>query len=144
MNDEAVRLVDSPLEVEPAAAMVRSPSRGAVALFVGTVRNHHCGRRVTGLTYDAYRPMALERLERIVAELVGEATDLALAVHHRLGEVPAGEPSVVIAAAAPHRDAAYVASRMTLERLKREVPIWKQEHYADGGAVWREEETLED
>ncbi len=139
-----MRLVEGPLEVEPAAALVRSPSRGAVALFVGTVRNHHHGRRVTSLTYDAYQPMALERLERIVAELVAEATDLALAIHHRLGEVAAGEPSVVIAAAAPHRDAAYTASRMTLERLKCEVPIWKQEHYADGSAVWREEETLAD
>jgi molybdopterin synthase catalytic subunit len=96
---------------------------------------------VARLTYTAYRPMALAALERIVRELemTGEAR---VAVVHRLGEVPVGEPSVVIAAASAHRRAAYEASREALERLKREVPIWKREHYADGEAAWREEEPL--
>jgi molybdopterin synthase catalytic subunit len=65
-----------------------------------------------------------------------------VAIVHRLGEVPAGEASVAIAVAAPHRAAAYAASRRALERLKAEAPIWKLERYADGGSRWREEESL--
>jgi molybdopterin synthase catalytic subunit len=86
--------------------------------------------------------MAEERLSRIVAEIEAAHDGLALAIVHRLGEVPAGEASVAIAAASPHRAAAYAASREALERLKREVPIWKREHYAGGGVRWREEEAL--
>src|SRR4029077_1345046 len=76
------------------------------------------------------------------ADLESAHRDLRAAIVHRLGEVPVGEASVVIAVASPHRGAAYEASRLALERLKAEVPIWKREHYAGGGAVWREEETL--
>jgi molybdopterin synthase catalytic subunit len=86
--------------------------------------------------------MAEERLRTIVRELEAEGDDLALAIVHRLGEVPAGEASVAIAAASPHRAAAYEASRRALERLKKEVPIWKRERYAGGEEAWREEEKL--
>lgn len=130
-------LVDGPLDVAAIVARVASPRRGAVVTFLGTVRNHHRGRPVERLTYDAYRPMAEEGLRRIASELEAEGDELAVAIVHRLGEVPAGEPSVVIVVAAPHRAAAYEASRVALERLKREVPIWKKEHYADGTA-WLE------
>jgi molybdopterin synthase catalytic subunit len=86
--------------------------------------------------------MAETVLRRIAADLVAGADRLRAAIVHRLGEVPVGEPSVVIAVASPHRAAAYEASRTALERLKREAPIWKREHYADGEAAWREEEAL--
>lgn len=135
-------LTDEPIRVEEAVAAVAAPSRGAVLVFLGTVRDHHRGRAVERLTYSAYRTMAEERLLRIVRELEAAGEDLRLAVVHRLGEVPAGEASVAIAAASPHRAAAYDASRQALERLKREVPIWKREHYAGGEAAWREEEPL--
>ena len=134
-------LVDGPIDTDQAVAAVSGPGRGAVVIFLGTVRDHHAGRPVAKLTYTAYRPMALAGLERIVADL--EATPgLRMAIVHRLGEVPVGEASVVIAVGSPHRAAAYEASRTALERLKAEIPIWKREHYADGGAVWREEELL--
>ena len=123
-------------------AAVSGPGRGAVVIFLGTVRDHHAGRPVEKLTYSAYRPMALEGLRRIVTDLEAAAPDLRAAIVHRLGEVPVGEPSVVIAVGSPHRAAAYEASRTALERLKAEIPIWKREHYADGGAAWREEEPL--
>ncbi len=139
---ELVRLVDGPIAIEPIVESIHSLSRGAVVLFVGCVRDRDRGRPVTGLTYDAYRPMARERLLTIVEELAAEAPDLVVAIHHRLGDVAAGEASVVIATAAPHRDAAYAASRTALERLKTEVPIWKHERYADGSAAWREDEKL--
>lgn len=135
-------LTDEPIDAVAAIAAVSSPSRGAVLLFLGTVRNHHGGRTVERLTYSAYRSMAEERLLRIVREIETEGDDLGLAIVHRLGEVPAGEASVAIAAAAPHRAAAYEASRRALERLKKEVPIWKRESYAGGEEAWREEEKL--
>ena len=100
---------------------------------------------VERLTYSAYRSMAEERLARIVREIEAAGENLAIAIVHRLGEVPAGEASVVIAAASPHRAAAYEASRGALERLKHEVPIWKREHYAGGrGGVARGGAAVED
>lgn len=135
-------LTDDPIDADAAIATVSSPTRGAVLLFLGTVRNHHGGRPVERLTYSAYRSMAEERLLRIVREIEAEGEDVALAIVHRLGEVPAGEASVAIAAASPHRAAAYEASRRALERLKTEVPIWKKERYAGGEEAWREEERL--
>lgn len=135
-------LTDGPISVEAALAAVSAPRRGAVIVFLGTVRDHHAGRPVEKLTYTAYRSLAERRLGQIVADLEAGSADLAAAIVHRLGEVPAGEASVVIAVASPHRAAAYEASRLALERLKAEVPIWKREHYAGGEAVWREEEPL--
>jgi molybdopterin synthase catalytic subunit len=134
-------LVDGPIDSDRAVAAVSGPDRGAVVVFLGTVRDHHAGRPVAKLTYSAYRPMALEGLRRIVNDLES-APGLRAAIVHRLGEVPVGEASVIIAVSSPHRAAAYEASRTALERLKAEIPIWKREHYADGEAAWREEEPL--
>ncbi len=135
-------LTDGPIDVAAVERAVAGAGRGAVLLFLGTVRDHHRGRPVSRLTYSAYRSMAEQTLGRIATELESGAEGLTVSIVHRLGEVPVGEASVVIATASPHRAAAYEASREALERLKREVPIWKREHYADGEAVWREEEPL--
>lgn len=140
-NGSRARLVDDPIDPGAVQQAVAHPSCGAVVLFLGNARDHHAGRAVDGLTYDAYRPMALAALKRIVREIETQAS-VRLAIVHRLGDVPLGESSVAIAAAAPHRAAAYDASRLALERLKREVPIWKREHYTDGSSTWREEELL--
>jgi molybdopterin synthase catalytic subunit/molybdopterin converting factor small subunit len=138
----AVELRDGPLDLAALCSSVAGPGRGAVVLFVGSVRDEHAGRAVTKLTYSAYRPMALQLMARIVAELEASLPDLRVAISHRLGEVLPGEPSVGIAVAAPHRAAAYEASRLALERLKKEIPIWKREQYTSGTATWREEEPL--
>ncbi len=137
-----VALVDDAIDLAAVEALVRSPHHGAVVLFLGTVRDHHGGRSVARLTYSAYRSMALKNLQSIVEQLEQASEPTRVAIVHRLGDVAVGEPSVVIATASPHRAAAYEASRRALERLKREVPIWKREHYADGESVWREEESL--
>ena len=134
-------LTDDPIDIAAVERSVTDPSCGAVLLFLGNVRDHHAGRQVTRLDYSAYRTMAEAALERIASELEAEG-DLKVAITHRLGQVPVGEASVVIAVSSPHRQAAYEASRVALERLKREVPIWKHEHYADGVSMWREEESL--
>lgn len=141
-GDGITGLADGPLDVAAATAAVAGPARGAVVVFLGTVRDHHQGRPVERLTYSAYRPMAAAVLRRIVADLEAAAPGLRAAIVHRLGEVPVGEASVVIAIASPHRAAAYEASRTALERLKKEAPIWKREHYAGGASRWREEEPL--
>ena len=135
-------LVDAAIDVAQVERQVADPACGAVLLFLGNVRDHHAGRPVARLDYSAYRPMALERLATIVEEIEAGGDRLRLAIVHRLGTVPVGEASVVIAAASPHRAEAYEASRVALERLKKEVPIWKREHYADGEVAWREEEPL--
>ena len=134
-------LTEGPISAAALTAEVADPSRGAVVLFFGTVRARHAGREVAGITYTAYRPMAERVLARIAGELEAEH-GAAVAIVHRLGEVAAGEASVGIAVGAPHRAAAYAASRAALERLKREAPIWKREHYAGGDSAWREEESL--
>lgn len=135
-------LVDGPIDVAAVERRVADPACGAVLLFLGNVRDHHAGRAVAGLTYSAYRAMAEKALDRIAGELEAGSGKLRVAIVHRLGEVPVGEASVVIAVASAHRQAAYEASRSALERLKREVPIWKRERYAGGETVWREEEPL--
>jgi molybdopterin synthase catalytic subunit len=143
-NAERVRtaLVEGPIEIDRVVEGISGPGRGAVVVFLGTVRNQHAGQKVTQLTYSAYRPMARAALEAIAAGLEAAHEGLRAAIVHRLGEVGVGEASVVIATASPHRAAAYEANRTALERLKTEVPIWKREHYAGGETVWREEEPL--
>jgi molybdopterin synthase catalytic subunit len=136
------RLVDGPIDVEALRAETGHDSCGAVTLFIGSARDNHHGHGVTGLAYAAYRRMAAASLEKIVRELETEAPGLRLGIVHRLGEVPVGQASVAIAAASPHRDASFAATRTALERLKRETPIWKRESYADGSSAWREEEPL--
>ncbi|MEM7352978.1 MAG: molybdenum cofactor biosynthesis protein MoaE [Acidobacteriota bacterium] len=141
-SGQRTALTDEPIDIAAVEQSVADPACGAVLLFLGNVRDHHAGRRVARLDYSAYRPMAEAALERIARELEAAGERLAVAIFHRLGQVPVGEASVVIAVASPHRQAAYEASREALERLKREVPIWKREHYDDGVVVWREEESL--
>ncbi len=141
-REKETALTDEPIDIAKLCREISDPGCGAVLLFVGTVRDHHQQRPVDQLTYDAYRPMAERVMERIVSELETAIPGLRVAIVHRLGEIPAGEASVAIATAAPHRAASYEASRTALERLKQEVPIWKREHYGDGEAEWREEESL--
>jgi molybdopterin synthase catalytic subunit len=133
-------LTRDPIDLGAVIARVSRPSCGAQVTFIGTVRDTSGSKEVTSLTYDAYEPMADAALERICREL-GTA-GVCIEIVHRLGRVGVGDASVVIAAASPHREAGYEASRNALERIKREVPIWKHEHYADGSAAWREEEPL--
>lgn len=129
------------LDLGAAVAAVQAPDYGATAVFIGTVRSNNENLPTVEITYSAYETMALAALERIANE-VESAHEARIALAHRLGRVRTGESSVVIAAAAPHRAAAFDASRTVLERLKKEVPIWKLERFSDGSELWREHETL--
>lgn len=113
-----------------------------MVVFLGTVRDHSEGRSVTGIEYTAYERLAETRLGAIVADLEGQHDGLRLAIVHRLGRLAVGESSIAIVTASAHRTAAYEANRTALERVKREVPIWKDERYDDGTRAWREVEPL--
>jgi molybdopterin synthase catalytic subunit len=120
-------------EVEAAVAGV---GHGAVVTFVGRARNRSDdGREVLELEYEAYGPMAEQVLAQIGSE-AAERWDASVAVVHRVGRVPIGEASVVIVAAAAHRDAAYQASRYVIEEIKRRLPVWKRERFTDG-SEWK-------
>ncbi|MBI5495799.1 MAG: molybdenum cofactor biosynthesis protein MoaE [Deltaproteobacteria bacterium] len=129
-----VSLGDAPLSIDTAMADVTTTRMGGVCLFAGMVRDHAHGHVVTGMEYSAYGPMALRELQRIVAR-AEEDHGAAVACHHRVGNLRIGELAVVIAAAAPHRDAAFRACRQVIEDLKQSVPIWKKE-FGEHGAVW--------
>jgi molybdopterin synthase catalytic subunit len=128
-------LSSTPLDLASLVMRVESPERGAVTSFLGLVRDHHGGRKVTRLEYSAYAPMAEEECARIVAE--AEARwPVRVALEHRTGMLVIGEPAVAIAAAAAHREEAFAACRFVIEEVKRRVPIWKKEFYADGEVEW--------
>lgn len=127
-----------PLSVDEVIAAVRDDAFGAVAVFLGTVRDTSRGRRVTHLEYEAYGEMAERRMREIADRLEQRHAPARLAMHHRIGDLGIGEIAVVVAAGAPHRDAAFAAARAAIDELKRDVPIWKKEHGLDG-AVWIED-----
>lgn len=129
-------LVERPLVPADLLSEVAHDSCGAVTLFLGTVRDLNDGRPVTGIDYSAYGPMAAEELERIAAEAVRRFGTERLVVEHRIGTLTLGESSIAIAVAHPHRGAALDAQRYVIEEIKRRVPIWKREHYADGTRAW--------
>jgi molybdopterin converting factor subunit 1 len=124
-------VVDRPLALEEVLAAVASPGRGGIVTFTGTVRNETRGRRVVRLEYEAYVPMAEKKLAEIGAA-VAEAHGADVAVVHRVGVLSPGDAAVVIACAAPHRTAAFRACEACIERLKKDVPIWKREIFDDG------------
>jgi molybdopterin synthase catalytic subunit len=122
----AVRVTGGPLDVAAMSAAVRDPRAGAIVLFEGVTRE------VERLDYEAYAEMATERLEAIAAEEIARHGLCAAAVEHRTGSVPLGEPSVIVAASAPHRPEAFAGARAIIDRVKAEAPIWKVEVTADG------------
>jgi molybdopterin synthase catalytic subunit len=128
-------IVDHPIDAAAVSAAVADPATGATVTFVGTTRDHNDGRAVTGLEYEAYPEMALAELRKIGVELQARWPIARVAIVHRIGRVPIGEASVVIAVSSAHRAAAFEACHFAIDRLKEVVPIWKKEHF-DGGEVW--------
>lgn len=124
--------IDSAALVERA----QSPGAGAVLLFLGCTRKHTAGRETTALTYEAYKEMAESELTSLEAEARERWKLTECLIVHRLGTVPLGEASVAIVVASPHRRAAFEAGQWLIDTLKQRVPIWKQEHWADGTTEW--------
>jgi molybdopterin synthase catalytic subunit len=139
-----VAVTREPLDLQAlTAAVAREASGdGALAAFTGLVRDHNQGRKVRFLEYEAYEPLAVRALERIVDEARETWPDARLAMHHRIGRIDIGEASIIIVAASAHRAHAFAACRYAIERVKQIVPIWKHEHF-EGGASWIEGATAD-
>jgi MoaE-MoaD fusion protein len=127
---------DQPLSIDEVVAAVRHPSAGAIALFLGVVRDHHEGASVQRLDYEAYRELAEREMQRVLTALTTAYAGTRLAALHRVGELAIGDIAVIVAASSAHRAAAFDACRAAIDRIKETVPIWKKEWAADGSALW--------
>jgi len=129
------RLTAEPLSLAAVVREVQRDEAGAVATFLGTVRNRSRDRSVLYLEYEAYEGMAEEMMAELAGELSARHELCAIAIHHRTGRVEVGEPSVAIAVSSPHRAAALAACKEAIDTLKGTVPLWKKEVY-EGGEEW--------
>jgi molybdopterin synthase catalytic subunit/molybdopterin converting factor small subunit len=131
----AVRLSEDPLDLLAPVREVQTDDAGAIATFVGTTRARSRGRSVVHLDYEAYPEMAEEMLASLATTLTERYGLCGVAIHHRVGRVEIGEPSVAIAVSAPHRAEALAACREAIDTLKETIPLWKKEVY-EGGEEW--------
>lgn len=135
-------LTTEPLDIGSISRKTVSPECGATVTLDGYVRRFTKGRETQYLVYEAYEPMALKEMEKLIRQAHDEFEVASIAIVHRLGQLEIGETSVVIAVASPHRKAAFAACEWLIRELKRTVPIWKKEVYANG-EVWIEGDTAE-
>jgi molybdopterin converting factor subunit 1 len=126
----------APLSIDEVVRAVQQPSAGAISIFLGVVRDHHQGKPVQRLDYEAYVELANKEMGRILAELTRTHPNTRLAALHRVGELAIGDTAVVVAASAAHRDEAFTLCRAAIDRIKDTVPIWKKEWSPDGSALW--------
>jgi molybdopterin synthase catalytic subunit len=134
------RLRAQPIDGEALRRELQAHAAGGFVVFEGWVRERHQGRAVLRLDYQAYDALATKEGEAIVAEARARFDVLDLRCEHRVGTLELGEVAVWIGVAAAHRDAAFAACRYAIDEIKRRVPIWKREHYADGDSGWIEPE----
>ena len=130
-------LTKDPIDITSVARRIKSPECGATVTLDGYVRQFTKGRETLHLIYEAYEPMALKEMEKLIRKAKGDFEISNVGIVHRLGKLEIGETSVVISVAAPHRKAAFAACEWIIRELKRTVPIWKKEVFADG-EVWSE------
>jgi molybdopterin synthase catalytic subunit len=135
---EWVLLQEGPIELEPIVQFVQVPEAGAIDLFVGTTRRWTDGRETVDLYYEAFEEMAVKEIAGLFAETSRKWPVARQVVVHRLGRVAVGEASVVIAVSSAHRNEAFQACRFLIDELKKRVPIWKKERYADDETEWVE------
>jgi molybdopterin synthase catalytic subunit len=131
-TDPTVGLGSDALSLDRVVTAVARAGAGAIATFVGCVRDENDGRPVTLLEYEAYEAMARTEMARIRDEIEAELPGVRVAVHHRVGALTVGDVAVVCAASAAHRGEAFKACRLMIDRVKARVPIWKREHGPEG------------
>eukprot|EP01128_Nolandella_sp_AFSM9_P005381 TRINITY_DN2585_c0_g1_i1.p2 TRINITY_DN2585_c0_g1~~TRINITY_DN2585_c0_g1_i1.p2 ORF type:complete len:149 (+),score=28.33 TRINITY_DN2585_c0_g1_i1:308-754(+) len=130
------KVSETVLKVEEICAEVGDPTYGAISTFIGVTRNHHNGKKVLKLFYEAYAPMAVKEMHKI-CHTIRERWDVGnVAMYHKVGEVPIGEASVIIAISSVHRLDGLEAVHFAIDELKASVPVWKKEYYEDG-SVWK-------
>ncbi|MGE7272087.1 molybdenum cofactor biosynthesis protein [Brevibacillus panacihumi] len=129
-------ITTEPLSADKLIRLVSNPHAGAVLTFVGTVREFTHGQRTVYLSYEAYAPMAVEKMKQIAAEIDERWPGARVAMQHRIGDLQIEEIAVIVAVATPHRNESFEAGRYAIERLKQIVPIWKKEMWEDG-SEWK-------
>jgi molybdopterin synthase catalytic subunit len=137
-----IELRHGALSLDECVSAVRRSGSGGIVTFAGMVRDVSEGKTVEFLEYEAYEPMALEKLRQVAEEVRARWPVNAIAIQHRLGRLEIGDDAVVIAVSCPHRAEAFEACRYVIDRLKEIVPIWKKEH-GEGGEIWVGGPTLE-
>ena len=137
-----IELLSGPLSLQRCMEAVRRPGSGGIVTFTGSVRDVSEGKHVRYLEYEAYEPMAIEKLEQVVDETTSRWPVQAMAIQHRVGRLEIGEDAVIIAVSCPHRAEAFAACQYAIDRLKEVVPIWKKE-YGEAGEVWVGGPTME-
>ena len=138
MMHDWVQLHAEPIELAPVLQFVSDPQVGGIAVFLGTTRaeSEASGRELVALDYEAYPEMALDEMRKLARTVRQRWPVTRLAVLHRTGRVPLGQPSVIIAVSTPHRAEAFEACRWLIDTLKAQVPIWKKEVWSDGTGSW--------
>lgn len=135
MNTDFYELTTEPLNIGEISRRVVPANCGAIVTLDGFVRQWTKGKETLYLEYEAYEPMALKEIEKLITQAHEQFEIENVGIVHRLGRMEIGETSVVISVAAPHRRAAFEACEWLIKELKRTVPIWKKEYYV-GGEVW--------
>jgi molybdopterin synthase catalytic subunit len=130
------RVTDEPLRDAELVGFVTVPEAGGVVTFSGVVRNHHRGRTVLRIDYEAVEALASRKLRELAEEVLSSTEVHRVAAIHRTGTVEIGEASVIVAASASHREEAFRAARTLIDRIKEVLPVWKHEHFADGEKRW--------
>jgi molybdopterin synthase catalytic subunit len=130
-----ITLTDQPLDINQITQLAHSPDAGAVNVFVGTVRANTQAKKVMRLEYEAYEPMAVSEIQKIVDVAKLKWPVKKIAVSHRVGILTVGEVAVVVAVATPHRKESFEACQFIIDSLKQTVPIWKKEIF-EGGEEW--------
>lgn len=135
---EVIAIVSEAIDAAALARHLDDPRCGGRVVFEGIVRDHHGGRGVCRLEYDAYLEMAVAQLEAIAREMAFRWPVGKMALVHRIGPLAIGEMAVFVGVATPHRAEAFEACRFGIDAIKRDVPIWKREFYADGTSAWQD------
>lgn len=129
-------ITEDPIELDRFCAISPPPDCGGTVLFVGRVRNHHEGKKVLRLFYESYHSMAEKEIQKIIDDVRVKSGANEIRVIHRTGWLEVGDIAVVISASGAHREEAFTACRGVIDRIKRDVPIWKKEIYEDSTHSW--------
>lgn len=134
-NVRLAQISSEPLEPDPVADLVSDAAVGGAVVFVGLVRDHDGGKKVTALSYSAH-PSAPDLLKASAERVAAQHPEVKLAVVHRVGDLVVGDRAVVVAAGSAHRDEAFDAARALIDDVKSTVPIWKHQRFSDGSEEW--------
>lgn len=132
--EQKIELIDSPLLIDPQFKFLQSAEAGGICLFIGTIRNKNQGKDVNALTMEAYSPMAVKQMEKLITTAGEKWPIIKVAVCHRTGPLEIGDIAVIIGVTCVHRAEAFEACQWLIDTLKNEVPIWKNEFYTDGSS----------